>query len=241
MRKKYKINLQELGKKLKEIDSEKYPKEANLLYSQLYECLSIPLKQHCSKKFKGYDSSYLVHIEIVNDAVASTFFKVYKNIEMYDTNRRFTTWIYRIAQYELYKILEARKDKLISEIKENPPDFYCTYSKDPTPNKDRATHLHSLYSLTVVQDHSHFDGTIEIPVLKKQVLDEIVKHLPEDFQELYNDKFIFKMKEQDIARHQNININTIKSRIRRLRSDLNYMYKINLERKLVEHENRKTC
>jgi len=61
------------------------------------------------EKIKRYARKFLSDYEDVKDVVQDIFLKVYENIRSFDTKRKFSTWLYRIAHNELVNRLKRRK------------------------------------------------------------------------------------------------------------------------------------
>ncbi len=61
------------------------------------------------EKIKRYARKFLSNYEDVRDVVQDIFLKVYENIRSFDTNRKFSTWLYRIAHNELVNRLKKRR------------------------------------------------------------------------------------------------------------------------------------
>lgn len=61
-------------------------------------------------KLKRYGQKFLAGDRgAVEDAVQETFLKTYKNIQDFDTARKFSSWVYRIAHNEFINVLKKRK------------------------------------------------------------------------------------------------------------------------------------
>jgi len=52
----------------------------------------------------------------INDVLQEVFVKVYTNINSFDANRKFSSWIYRIAHNELVNALKKREKKFLPLI-----------------------------------------------------------------------------------------------------------------------------
>jgi len=65
-------------------------------------------------KIKRYSRKFLSDHEDINDVLQDIFIKVYKNIRSFDTKRKFSSWLYRIAHNELINTLKKRKKKTLS-------------------------------------------------------------------------------------------------------------------------------
>lgn len=64
------------------------------------------------KRYQGklmhYARKFLFEPDDASDVVQDTFIKTYQNIQSFDTARRFSPWIYRIAHNELVNALKKR-------------------------------------------------------------------------------------------------------------------------------------
>jgi RNA polymerase sigma-70 factor (ECF subfamily) len=60
-------------------------------------------------KIKRYARKFLFSPEDAQDAVQNIFLKAYENINNFDTKRKFSTWLYRIAHNELINSLKKKK------------------------------------------------------------------------------------------------------------------------------------
>jgi RNA polymerase sigma-70 factor (ECF subfamily) len=67
------------------------------------------------KKMQRYATKFLYTYEDAQDAVQEVFIKVYKNIQSFDTEQRFSPWIYRIAHNTFINVIKKHKrEKLAS-------------------------------------------------------------------------------------------------------------------------------
>jgi RNA polymerase sigma-70 factor (ECF subfamily) len=66
------------------------------------------------KKIMRYGRKFLSNYEDIEDTVQEIFLKTYKNIKSFDTKRKFSTWLYRIAHNEFVNVLKKRKKSPLS-------------------------------------------------------------------------------------------------------------------------------
>lgn len=62
-------------------------------------------------KLKRYARKFLSNSEDIKDVAQEIFIKTYSNIKSFDSDKRFSPWVYRIAHNELINALR-KKDKL---------------------------------------------------------------------------------------------------------------------------------
>lgn len=130
------------------------------------------------------------------EALQWTLKKIFSNISKFDFNKgRFTTWIYKIARNEtlfyLYKKNQVRCH--CSELVYDSRDK-CEEMMDDTENQ-----IQSIYDETISEIHN-----IEDPLLKNIAVDKMIN----------NEKV------KCIAVRYDINENTVKTKLRKIRSDL---------------------
>jgi RNA polymerase sigma-70 factor (ECF subfamily) len=68
------------------------------------------LIERYENKIKRYAKKFLSNVEDIADIVQEIFIKAFTNIRGFDTDKKFSSWIYRIAHNELVNVLK-RKDK----------------------------------------------------------------------------------------------------------------------------------
>lgn len=61
------------------------------------------------EKMIRYARKFLSDHEDINDIIQEIFIKAYANIQSFDTKRKFSSWLYRIAHNELVNALKKRK------------------------------------------------------------------------------------------------------------------------------------
>jgi len=68
------------------------------------------------KKIARYARKFFSHPDDVKDAVQDVFIKTYVNIKSFDSKRRFSPWIYRVAHNEFVNNLKKKKSEKMSFI-----------------------------------------------------------------------------------------------------------------------------
>src|SRR5437868_12064829 len=61
------------------------------------------------EKLLRYARKFLLDRDDAKDVVQDVFIKAYENIQSFDTSRRFSPWIYRIAHNEFVNALKKKK------------------------------------------------------------------------------------------------------------------------------------
>jgi RNA polymerase sigma-70 factor (ECF subfamily) len=74
------------------------------------------LMERYEKKITRYARKFLSHPDDVKDIVQDVFTKAYVNIKSFDSKRRFSPWVYRIAHNEFVNALKKKKSEKISFI-----------------------------------------------------------------------------------------------------------------------------
>jgi len=67
------------------------------------------LVERYEEKLLRYGRRFLFNYENVEDAVQDVFIKAYINIQGFDTSKKFSSWIYRIAHNHFVNILKKNK------------------------------------------------------------------------------------------------------------------------------------
>jgi len=138
--------------------------------------------------------------EIVNDV----FLKVRTSIDKYDDKYSFKTWIYTIAINEAKTIFNKEKKK-----KTSPTDFSSVEVGGENISASEME-ARSAYFDYVSQDQE-YDDTID----KKYVLLlDIIYKLNDKHKFIMIDREVNKMTMEDLAKKYNLNLNTVKSRLK---------------------------
>ncbi|WP_166246155.1 RNA polymerase sigma factor SigW [Paenibacillus turpanensis] len=134
------------------------------------------------------------------DIVQETFLRVYMNLDRYDENQKFSTWIYRIATNLCIDRLRKRKASysLDAEISDGEgQDFYSMLrSEDPTP-----------------EDVLLLSET-------KQKIHNAIRELPEKYKSVVILRYLHDLSLQEIGDVLNMPVTTVKTRVHRGREYL---------------------
>jgi len=96
----------------KDISQQEDEEIVRLVQSGRIELFNILIIRY-ETKIKRYARKFLSDFEDINDVIQDVFIKTYKNIQSFDTKRKFSSWLYRIAHNELVNALKKRKKKAL--------------------------------------------------------------------------------------------------------------------------------
>ena len=149
-------------------------------------------------KLKFYIWKFCKNNDDTEEALQWTLKKIFKNVSKFDFNRgRFTTWIYTIARNETLFYLHV-KNKVSYVNIENGSTLRSTM-QETDDMSDVEGDFQSLYNITLSEIYG-----IEDTLLKNIAID----------------KMINKDKVKNIASRYDINENTVKTKLRKVRIDL---------------------
>lgn len=132
------------------------------------------------------------------EALQFTLKKIFKNLSHFDsTKARFSTWIYTIARNETLYYLFMKN-------KENHADIDDVFKKADQPD-------------TFEID---FDKTKDFESIYDKAIELIFKIKDESLRDIAIDKMIKNLKVKQIADSRDMNENTVKTKLRKIRSDL---------------------
>ena len=72
------------------------------------------LVERYEAKMSRYAKKFLFHTEDIQDLVQEVFIKAYTNIQSFDTARKFSPWLYRIAHNEFINALKKKGKEKVS-------------------------------------------------------------------------------------------------------------------------------
>ncbi len=134
------------------------------------------------------------------DIAQEAFIRAYVNIHSYDMNKKFSTWLYRIAT-----------NLSIDRIRKKKPDYYLDAE---IAGSDGLT----MYS-QVAADAALPEDELETMELQEQIQAEILK-LPEKYRSVIVLKYIEEFSLKEIGEILDLPIGTVKTRIHRGREAL---------------------
>ena len=93
------------------------------------------LVERYENKMKRYARKFLFGYADIEDTVQKVFIKAYVNIQSFDTSRKFSSWLYRIAHNEFINAIKKKKREPLSLFnpdvifphpisKDRPDDFF---------------------------------------------------------------------------------------------------------------------
>lgn len=127
------------------------------------------------------------------DALQNTLIAAWQNLDRFRGDSRFGTWLHRIAVNNALMVVRARK-----------------------PNTDLTDFTAGDEAITLTDDTPSFDEA----VAAHDELRSALARLPEDFRTALILREIGDLTYADIAEHQGVGIQTVKSRLSRARSQL---------------------
>lgn len=74
------------------------------------------LMDRYEKKMKRYASRFISGSEDTEDAVQDVFVKAYSNIQSFDADKKFSTWLYRIAHNTYVNVLRSKGNSSVSFV-----------------------------------------------------------------------------------------------------------------------------
>jgi RNA polymerase sigma-70 factor (ECF subfamily) len=143
------------------------------------------------------------------DVTQEVFIKVYKSLERYSSDYKFSTWLYRIAHNAAIDHIRRNSKKLQSLETENQEGTYEMQLESPRPTPE--------------QDRENSEWRIEI--------ESVVKCLPTAYRELIILRHSKDLSYGEIAEITNLPLGTVKNRLFRAREMMREMF---VERGITE-------
>ena len=171
-------------------------KDFNLLYKRVQPGL------------RNYIMNVVKDAEAAEDILANTLIKMWTKIDQYDPKYQITTWLYRIAFNEsLGWIRERNRKYSIDGMK----DFGVEVSASNGVN-ETIDELLNDYEQRTEKDYLEEENQL----MEQYALAlTCIKGLKPMYRDILEDRLLNNMKYEDIAEKHNVNLQTVKNRIRR--------------------------
>ncbi len=169
-------------------------------YQQLTEKYKRPLQFHVRKMVK--------EPEQVEDLVQEAFIKAFKNLDSYNTNYAFSTWLYRITTNHTIDYLRKKKLRTTSIDK---------------PIKTREGEM----SFELPDNKAETDRAI-IRKQRKKIITHAIENLPDKYRQVIEMRHIEELSYQEISDQLDLPLGTVKAHIFRAREML---YKALIDKK----------
>ena len=188
------------AKKFQETKNDKW-------FERLYESLEFGLRIYVKKILKNKDP------ELINDVMNEAFAQSYLKIDQFKPEYSFTTWLYRIARNLALNLI--KKESRTQRVDFNLPTLHTEVEKSGTFNSS------DFYDY---QDDIEIDG-YESDVIIKNMIHRCISNMDSTYGKLLFDYHFNEFSYKEMSHKYNLNINTVKTRIRRGRTQLGYMIK----------------
>ena len=158
------------------------------------------LMSRYEKKILRYGRKFLQDTEDIKDLVQEVFVKTYMNIRSFDTSKRFSPWIYRIAHNEFVNALKKNRFKFFP---------FFDFDKDV------------LFPHPIAEETADTEAEGRI---NKELLDKCLHELDAKYQEVLILSYYEELGYQEIAEVLQIPMSTVGVRLRRAKAQLKKIY-----------------
>jgi len=151
------------------------------------------------EKMIRYSHKFFSDQEDIKDVVQEIFLKAYENIKSFDTKRKFSSWLYRIAHNELVNALRKKRKIL------------------------------PLLDLDIFLPHYFHDDTLRRSIDKqdtKEIIDKCLDKLDLKYKEPLILYYFEELTYQEIADILQVPISTVGVRMKRAKEKIKSIYKI---------------
>ncbi len=173
--------------------------------SALIEVIQHQNREAYRELFRRYQKKlflYIYHLtrdrDETEDILQNVFTKTYKNIEHFDLDRKFSSWIYRIAHNEAVNFLKRKSKR------------YTVSWEDITTSKDKLD--------TASDDEPIEDRWLHQEITKE--IDEALKKLPQQYQLVLNLRYFREYSYDQISKILGKPVNTVGTLINRAKHKL---------------------
>ena len=163
-------------------------------FEELVRRYQKPIASYVYRMLNDYDASL--------DVTQEVFIKVYKSLERYSSDYKFSTWLYRIAHNAAIDYIRRNSKKLQSLETESEEGAYQMQLESPRPTPE--------------QDRERSEWRTEI--------ESVVKCLPEVYRELIILRHGKDLRYNEIAEITNLPLGTVKNRLFRAREMMREMF-----------------
>ena len=163
-------------------------------FEELVRRYQRPIVSYIYRMLNDYDGSL--------DVAQEVFIKVYKSLERYSSDYKFSTWLYRIAHNAAIDHIRKRSGKEQSLETENQEGTFQLQLESPRPNPE--------------QDREQSEWRVEI--------ESVVKCLPTVYRELIVLRHSKDLSYGEIAEVTNLPLGTVKNRLFRAREMMREMF-----------------
>lgn len=151
--------------------------------------------------------------EMAEDIAVNTLIKMWTKIEQYDPQYQITTWLYRIAMNEALGYMRQRnKSTSMDRLRD---DFGVDINSNGTLD---TTSIQDLIEEAEMKTEMDFYNEEEELMDRYEEALQAIRDLKPLYREILVDRLINNMKYKDIADKHNIELQTVKNRIRRGRT-----------------------
>lgn len=160
-------------------------------FAKLMDKYQKPLYYHVLKMVKNHEQ--------VEDLVQEAFMKAFNNLDSYNTNYAFSTWLYRITTNHTIDYLRKKKLK-------------TTSIDEPVKTKDGEMEIQ-------ISDKAETDRNI-IKKERRLIIHEAIKNLPEKYRKVIEMRHLDELSYQEISEQLDLPLGTVKAHIFRAREML---------------------
>lgn len=148
-------------------------------------------------KLKYFISKFFINQDHTEDVLQTALEKIHKGRHLYNNKWKFTTWIYNISKNEALLYRSKLKDRQTTDI--DTVTFLFNSADDSSSVNDHEMKMVELYELTVRAINSMDEG-----IEKTILIDKEINH----------------MKGAEISEKYNMNLNTVKTKLRKARKQV---------------------
>jgi RNA polymerase sigma-70 factor (ECF subfamily) len=160
-------------------------------YKELMDKYQKPLYFHVLKMVRNHEQ--------VEDLVQEAFMKAFNNLNSYNTNYAFSTWLYRITTNHTIDYLRKKK-------------LNTTSINDPVKTRDGEMEIQ-------ISDEAETDRDI-IRKERKKIIHNAIDNLPKKYRRVIEMRHLQELSYQEIAEQLDLPLGTVKAHIFRAREML---------------------